>query len=66
MVKNRQFFQRPLIHDDEEKELHRKVSWLELFFDLFFVVVVARLSHNLALKPDPEGIKEFIMLFIPL
>ena len=62
----RTFFQKPLIHDEEERSLHRKVSWLELFFDLFFVVIIAQLSHKLAAEPGIHGIKEFIMLFIPV
>jgi low temperature requirement protein LtrA len=59
------FFYKPVIRDDEEKALTRKVTWLELFFDLFFVVVVAQLSAHLSSHPDFQGIKEFVMLFVP-
>lgn len=44
----RQIWQRPALRTDEDQERARAVSSLELFFDLVFVVVVSRLSHQLA------------------
>lgn len=40
-------WQRPVLRTDEEFDHHRPVSWLELFVDLVFVVVIARLAHGL-------------------
>ena len=39
-------WQKPKLHEDPHK--HRKVSWLELFFDLVFVVVISELVHLLS------------------
>lgn len=55
---------KPQLRGDGEEE--RKVSWLELFYDLVFVVVIARLAHHLAAHPDASGALEFAVLFIPV
>lgn len=44
----------------------REVSFLELFFDLVFVVIVARLSHHLAQHPDLHGIAWYLFTFVPV
>lgn len=62
----RRLWQRPVLRDDELHGHHRPVTWLELFFDLFFVVVIARIAHHLAAHPDPTGVLEFILLFVPV
>ena len=36
------------------------MSWLELFFDLVFVVVIARLAHHL----DVAGVLTFAVQFL--
>jgi len=41
----------------------RKVDWLELFFDLFFVVIISQLAHGLADNPTWAGFREFVFLF---
>lgn len=41
----------------------RKVDWLELFFDLFFVVIISQLAHGFADNPTWEGFREFVFLF---
>ncbi len=41
----RQWLQRPQLRVGEDE---RRVSWLELFFDLVFVVVISQLAHHLA------------------
>jgi len=41
----------------------RKVDWLELFFDLFFVVIISQLAHGFADNPTWEGFCEFVFLF---
>lgn len=46
--------------------IERKVSWLELFYDLVFVVAIAELAHTLVVHPDPKGILTFVFLFLPV
>lgn len=41
----------------------RTVSFLELFYDLVYVVLVAEIAHALAAHPDPQGIWSFVFLF---
>jgi low temperature requirement protein LtrA len=41
----------------------RRVSFLELFFDLVFVVVISRLAHGLAEHPSWSGVGWFVFLF---
>ncbi|MEZ4630824.1 MAG: low temperature requirement protein A [Deinococcales bacterium] len=59
----RLWWHRPEMHD---ANLERKVSWLELFYDLVYVVAIAELSHSLALHPDAKGMLSFVFLFLPL
>jgi low temperature requirement protein LtrA len=42
----------------------RRVSFLELFYDLVYVVLIARLAHALSENINPEGIGSFIFLFV--
>jgi low temperature requirement protein LtrA len=46
-------------HDTEARP-----TWLELFFDLVFVVVLARLSDLLASNPEPKDFLEYFGLFV--
>jgi low temperature requirement protein LtrA len=59
-------FQIPRLRKDQDEEKHRKTTWLELFFDLFFVVVIAQLSTHLVHKISWPGVLEFVLLFIPV
>lgn len=43
-----------------------RVTWLELFYDLVFVVVISRLAHHLAEHPDARSFGEFLLLFVPV
>lgn len=61
MISNNQLWQKPKLHENSSQ--HRKVSWLELFFDLVFVVVISELVHILSL--DAQGIGHYLFLFIP-
>ncbi|NND01854.1 MAG: low temperature requirement protein A, partial [Acidimicrobiia bacterium] len=45
---------------------HRQATWLELFYDLVFVVAVGQLGHRLLEHHDSAGVWAFIGLFIPL
>lgn len=54
----------PALHTHDGAE--RKASWLELFFDVVFVVVIAQLSHDLASDISLKGVASFTLLFIPV
>ncbi|MDP4284906.1 MAG: low temperature requirement protein A [Bacteroidota bacterium] len=42
----------------------RKISWLELFYDLVYVIVISRITHHLATNPCTEGIVDYFLLFL--
>jgi low temperature requirement protein LtrA len=44
----------------------RRATWLELFFDLVFVVAIADLSHQLVVDHSATGFAEFAGLFVPV
>ncbi|MEH2072754.1 MAG: low temperature requirement protein A [Nostoc sp.] len=44
----------------------RHASWLELFFDLVFVVAIGELAHFLHARYDWIGIASFAVVFIPV
>ncbi len=44
----------------------RHATWLELFFDLVFVLTMAELAHLLHGHPDWGGIISFAVLFVPV
>ena len=45
---------------------HRQATWLELFFDLAFVVSIAALTAMLAKNPTLAGLAIYICLFCPV
>lgn len=47
----------------EDRNPDRRVSFLELFFDLVFVAVIAQLAHRLSEHPSWEGLGWFVFLF---
>jgi len=49
---------------DETEE--RRATWLELFFDLVFVVAIAELAHQLAEDNSVDGFLIFAGLFVPV
>ena len=55
---------RTLAEEDAEDERH--ASWLELFFDLVFVVAIAELSHELVVNHTLGGFATFVALFVPV
>lgn len=55
------FWQPPRAHGDVIED--RTVSFLELFYDLVFVVVVARAAHELAEHLTWRGVGEFATVF---
>ena len=44
----------------------RRATWTELFFDLMYVVAIARLAHELKQTPTVLGAAAFAGLFVPL
>lgn len=63
----RLWWQAPQLHvSGEAGEAARRVTWLELFYDLVFVVVISRLAHHLSLHPDARSVLEFGLLFVPV
>ena len=50
--------------NNDEKERH--ATWLELFFDLVFVVIISQLSHFLLHEVSLLRFGEFLFLFIPV
>ncbi|TML48802.1 MAG: low temperature requirement protein A [Actinobacteria bacterium] len=44
----------------------RRATWLELFFDLVFVVAIAELTRQLVLDHSLSGFAEFAGLFVPV
>jgi low temperature requirement protein LtrA len=44
----------------------RHASWLELFFDLVFVVAITQLAHELELDHSARGFLIFVGLFVPV
>jgi low temperature requirement protein LtrA len=59
MAEAQTWWRRPELRDDQR----RSVGWLELFFDLVFVVVVSRLAHYLAGNLTPRAVLEFTIQF---
>ncbi len=62
-VENRSWWQKPVLRRDEELNRDRDVTWLELFFDLVFVVVFEKLSHELSLHFNCAGLGLYLLMF---
>ncbi|MBW4677916.1 MAG: low temperature requirement protein A [Desmonostoc geniculatum HA4340-LM1] len=60
------FIQPPRLRIGEETEEERHATWLELFYDLVFVVAVSQLAHNLNEDISFSGLLGFVVLFIPV
>jgi len=41
----------------------RKISWLELFYDLVYVIVISKITHYLAEHPSVSGLMDYAYLF---
>lgn len=57
----RWFWQPPRAHGEVEAE--RRVSFLELFYDLVYVVVIAQTAHQLSDSVSLRGYLEFLIVF---
>ncbi|NET43391.1 low temperature requirement protein A [Okeania sp. SIO2B3] len=59
-------FQPPKLRREELEEGERRATWLELFFDLVFVVAIAQLAHDLHEDYSIVGLVKLAVLFIPV
>lgn len=59
-------WQPPRLRREKEGEEKQKATWLELFYDLIFVVAIAQLAHNLSAHVSLEGFTGFVALFFPV
>lgn len=55
-----------LDESEEQAERERHATWLELFFDLLFVAVVALLAHGLSGQVTAAGLGRFVGLLVPV
>ncbi len=62
----RSLWQSPRLRISEENETGRSATWLELFYDLIFVVAIAELGHNLSGNISLSGFLGFVALFVPI
>jgi low temperature requirement protein LtrA len=60
------FLDPPRLRTIEQGFEERHATWLELFFDLVFVVAVAELGQNLTHDPTLHGFLLYVGLFIPV
>lgn len=56
----------PLLRTVGSGESGRRATWLELFYDLVYVVVIAALAHELLAHPTAQGVARFAALFVPV
>ena len=59
-------FQPPKLRREECETGERRATWLELFFDLIFVVAIAQLAHNFKEDFSLLGLVKLAVLFIPV
>jgi low temperature requirement protein LtrA len=57
---------RPRLRTIEPTTGERHASWLELFFDLVFVLAVAQVAHVLSGHADFGGFLKYVALFVPV
>lgn len=55
-----------MLRRDAELGRERKVGWLELFFDLVFVVLIAQMAHQLEEHASLAGIATFALVLFPV
>jgi len=56
----------PRLHTAHEGEHERKVTWLELFYDLVYVAAIIQLGNTLSNDVSWGGFIRFVALFIPI
>ena len=40
----------------------RKISWLELFYDLIYVIAISKITHNLSLQLNISGFLDYFYM----
>lgn len=60
------WLQSPRLRIGADEPTARRVTWLELFYDLVFVVTVSQLAHQLSKTVSLAGVVEFVVLFVPV
>ena len=64
------WWHRPELRKEGEDDTDRKTTWLDLFYDLFFVAVIAVLTSHLSEDFDKNhswySITSFILFFVPI
>ncbi len=48
----------------DKPQEERRVSWLELFYDLVYVIAISRITHHFSLHVTTESFFEYAFLFI--
>src|ERR687887_1451360 len=56
----------PRLRTAADRHEERRATWLELFFDLVFVVAITELSHALVVDHSLGGFLRFAGLFVPV
>jgi len=56
------WWQPPRQFDDKQNE--RKISWLELFYDLVYVACIGQITSQIAAHPDGKDIGNAILFFV--
>ncbi|WP_414620515.1 low temperature requirement protein A [Calothrix sp. CCY 0018] len=51
---------------EEAADEHRHATWLELFYDLVYVVAVSQIAHYLYEDTSLKGFLGFVFLFVPV
>jgi len=62
----RELFRKPHLTNEVVKDRERKSSWLELFFDIFFIVAVSSAGHTLAKDISAHGLEAFVIAFVAI
>jgi low temperature requirement protein LtrA len=56
----------PRLRTTDEVAGERRATWLEIFFDLVFVVAITELAHELVVDHSAAGFLRFAALFVPV
>ena len=48
----------------EDRQNERKISWLELFYDLVYVACIGQITSHIAAHPDGENIGNAVLYFV--
>lgn len=56
------WWQKPRKYSDQEEE--RRVTFLELFYDLVYVVIIAELAHSLSTNISMAGFLQYAFIFL--